>query len=141
MTTALTVAAYGLGLLLTLVLASILTPAHWWRRPNARAAAILVAGTWGFGTLAAAALPAASPTPVAIKVQPAASYHVFRALNLRDGARTSARRLAVVPAGAIVDATGMRDGDWWQLRAQINGTQVTGWASSLWLRRADERRR
>lgn len=139
MATLLTVAAYGLGLLLTLVLASKLTPASWWRRPNARAAAILAGGTLGIGALLAGALQATAPKPVAAYAQPASHYQVFRALNLRDGTGTSARRVAVVPAGAIVAATGMREGDWWQVRAQIRGKQVTGWASSLWLRRADER--
>ena len=140
MASMLTVAAYGLGLLLTLVLASMLTPASWWRRPNARAAAIVAGGTWGIGALLAGALHATAPEPVTAHAQLASHYQVFRALNLRDGTGTSAKRVAVVPAGAIVAATGMRDGDWWQVRAQVKGTQVTGWASSLWLRRADERR-
>lgn len=139
MATLLTAAAYGLGLLLTLVLASMLTPASWWRRPNARAAAIIAGGTWGIGALLAGALHAGAPQAIAAHAQPARHYQVFRALNLRDGTGTSARRVAVVPAGAIVAATGLREGDWWQVRAQVRGAQVTGWASSLWLRRADER--
>ncbi|MBZ2207475.1 SH3 domain-containing protein [Massilia soli] len=139
MATLLTVAAYGLALLLTLVLASLLTPASWWRRPNARAAAIVAGGTWGLGALFAGALHATEPKPLPPTAQLASHYQVFRALNLRDGTGTSAKRVAVVPAGAIVAATGMREGDWWQVRAQVSGTQVTGWASSLWLRRADER--
>ena len=139
MATLLTVAAYGLALLLTLVLASLLTPASWWRRPNARAAAIVVGGTWGLGALFAGALHVTEPMPVAATTQPERYYHVFRALNLRDGTGTSAKRVTVVPEGAIVAATGVREGDWWQVRAQVNGSAVTGWASSLWLRRADER--
>lgn len=134
----LTVAAYGSGLLLTLVLASMLTPARWWRRPNVCALAVLVAGTWGIGAMLAAAMHGPAPKQVAMYEQPARHYQVFRALNLRDGTGTSARRVAIVPAGAIVAATGMRDGDWWQVRAKVEGAQVTGWASSLWLRRADE---
>lgn len=136
-----TAAAYLIGLLLTLVLASMLTPASWWRRPNARAMAIVAAGTWGIGAMLAGAMPSARPRPIAIYEQPVRDYQVFRALNLRDGTGTSARRVAVVPAGAIVAATGMREGDWWQVRAKVKGAQVTGWASSLWLRRADEGRR
>lgn len=138
---ALTVAAYGTGLLLTLVLASVLTPARWWRRPNACAAAVVVAGTWGIGALLTGALHAATPQPAAMHAPSEARYQVFRALNLRDGTGTSAKRLAVVPTGAIVAATGMRHGDWWQVRVKVNGVQRTGWASSLWLRRADEGRR
>jgi hypothetical protein len=30
-------------------------------------------------------------------------------------------------------------GDWWQVKASVDGKPVSGWASSLWLRRADER--
>jgi hypothetical protein len=133
-----TVAAYAIGLLFTLVLASMLTPASWWKRPNARALAIVAAGTWGIGAMLTAATQTVEAKPVASYEQPLRHYQVFRALNLRDGTGTSAKRLAVVPAGAIVAATGMRDGDWWQVRAKVGGAQVTGWASSLWLRRADE---
>lgn len=43
--------AFLAGLVLTLFLASCLTPRHWWRRPNARALLILVAGAWGFGSI------------------------------------------------------------------------------------------
>ena len=35
-------------------------------------------------------------------------------------------------------ATGRREGDWWQVRADVDGKSWQGWASSLWLRRADE---
>ncbi|MDB5754006.1 MAG: bacterial domain protein, partial [Massilia sp.] len=45
------IGAFAVGLALTLVLAAFLTPAHWWRRPNLRALAILAAGTWGIGSL------------------------------------------------------------------------------------------
>ncbi|RJG19182.1 SH3 domain-containing protein [Massilia cavernae] len=139
----LTLAAYATGLLLTLVLAAFLTPASWWRRLNARALAVTVAGTWAAGSLLAALLPAhagatASSARTATAAAPQRSYLVFRALNLRSGAGTSARRIVVVPAGAEVAATGAREGDWWQVRATIEGRKVTGWASSLWLRRADE---
>jgi hypothetical protein len=50
-----------------------------------------------------------------------------------------AQRLAVVPEGASVIATGQRQGDWWQLRAMVGRQQVIGWSSSLWLRRTKER--
>ena len=139
MATLLTVTVYSVALLITLVLASLLTPSSWWRRPNARAAAIVAGGTWAIGALLAGALQAREAQPVAQAAQAPSHYQVFRALNLRDGTGTSARRVAVVPAGAIVAATGVREGDWWQVRAQVRGAQVTGWASSLWLRRADER--
>ncbi|MES2117944.1 MAG: SH3 domain-containing protein [Pseudomonadota bacterium] len=43
--------AFLAGLVLTLFLASCLTPRQWWRRPNARALLILVAGAWGFGSI------------------------------------------------------------------------------------------
>ncbi|WP_229218005.1 SH3 domain-containing protein [Rugamonas apoptosis] len=43
--------AFLAGLVLTLFLASVLTPRQWWRRPNARALLILVAGSWGLGSL------------------------------------------------------------------------------------------
>lgn len=141
-------AAFAAGLLATLVLASFLTPAHWWKRPNARALAVLVLGTWGIGSLLASqvAAPALAATPAAHGVaapRPASQeqdYQVYRALNLRDSSGTGARRLAVVPAGATVTATGLRDGDWWQVRATVKGQQLRGWTSSLWLRRPGEGR-
>lgn len=50
--------AFLAGLVLTLFLASCLTPRHWWRRPNARALLILVAGAWGFGSIILSLAPA-----------------------------------------------------------------------------------
>jgi hypothetical protein len=40
-----------------------------------------------------------------------------------------------------VTATGTAEGDWWRVRARVDGRELEGWASSLWLRRADERGR
>ena len=50
--------AFLAGLVLTLFLASALTPRQWWRRPNARALLILVAGSWGLGSVILALAPA-----------------------------------------------------------------------------------
>jgi uncharacterized protein YraI len=156
----LTLCAYTAGLVTTLTLASALTPARWWRRPNARAGAILAGGTWGIGALlllllqpmttADAASTAASDGVAALRLAPAPSarfalksgvqYRVHESLNLRAGSGTNAARVAVVPAGALVTASGVRDGDWWQLTARVDGKPLQGWASSLWLRRLDEAR-
>jgi hypothetical protein len=143
------VGAFVIGLAITLVLAAFLTPARWWRRPNLRALTVLVAGTWGIGSLLLwlAPGPAAAKTATSIEgvaaIRPASltggpSYRVFEDLNLRAASGTGARRVAVVPVGALVTATGVRDGDWWEVSAKVGGKQVTGWVSSLWLRRADE---
>jgi len=143
----LTLAAYGIGLVVTLVLAARLTPRAWWRRANARALAVLVAGTAVIGgTLAALAdddpLPLLHPAATAGDAPiPGQTYRVRDNLNLRDARGTSARRIGVIGTGSIVTATGKRDGDWWQVRAHVDGREVHGWASSLWLRRADEARR
>jgi hypothetical protein len=142
------IGAFALGLALTLVLAAFLTPRAWWRRPNLRALAILAAGTWGFGSLLLSFVPA--PAIAAIETAAASAsvttmgttagrtYHVFEHLNLRAASGTGMRRVAVVPPGATVTATGARDGDWWEVSAVIKGQRITGWVSSLWLRRADE---
>jgi uncharacterized protein YraI len=157
----LTLCAYAAGLVTTLAFASVLTPARWWRRPNARAAAILAGGTWGIGallllllqpmTLAGAAATSASAGVAALQMAPApvtplalqggVQYRVYQSLNLRAGSGTSAARVAVVPVGALVTASGVRDGDWWQLSANVDGRPTQGWASSLWLRRLDEGQR
>jgi hypothetical protein len=134
-------AAYGAGLLGTLILASAFTPHSWWKRPNARALAILVAGTWGIGALVLHLLHPAAPAPVAAQAAPArlaGDYRTHRALNVRSATGTGAQRVVVLPAGALVTATGVREGDWWQVNARLDGRQFSGWASSLWLRRADE---
>jgi hypothetical protein len=147
------VAAFGLGLVLTLVLASWLTPRHWWRRPTARNLALTGGGTLVFGTLFAmlfgplfggsftTRLPAslamvrpAHPMPPAAALR----YRVVEDLNLRAAKATGAPRLAILPAGTLVQHTGAVDGDWWQVRARLKGRQVEGWTSSLWLRRVDE---
>jgi hypothetical protein len=139
-----TLVAFAAGLVATLMLASMFTPAHWWRRANARAAAILLGGTWGIGTLFLWMLQAPTPpAPLAISVAAAprlagGEYRTYRSLNVRSSTGTGAEKLAVLPAGAVVTATGVRDGDWWQVRTQLDGKPVSGWASSLWLRRADE---
>ncbi|WP_314444739.1 SH3 domain-containing protein [Massilia timonae] len=143
-------AAYALALALTLCLCAWLTPRAWWRRPNARALGVLGVGTAAGGTLLLAMFgtPAPAPQPVrAAQAQEAAGtdvpfagarYRVHDALNLRVAGGVGAERLLVVPAGARVEATGLRDGDWWQVRVTVDGEEIEGWASSLWLRRADE---
>lgn len=142
--------AYGAALVLTL--AAWLTPRSWWRRANARALAVLGGGTLAFGTLflallgKPAALPAApplvtlaAPLPGAHPA-PGARYLVVDDLNLRDGNGVRSQRVTVLRAGTRVVTTGNADGDWWQVRARADGQAREGWASSLWLRRADERR-
>jgi hypothetical protein len=143
-----TLAAYGAALALSLILAAWLTPRAWWRRPNLKALAVLGGGTLAFGALFAAWIgeprPALAAAP-ALMAQPAgspaagASYLVVDELNLRDGRGIRAQRLAVLPAGSRVTATGAAEGDWWRVRARVDGRALEGWASSLWLRRADER--
>lgn len=140
------IAAYCAGLLLTLCLAARLTPRAWWRRANARALAVLVCGTALLGGLLHAVFgPDAAPRATAPAVASlaeaplaGAQYRVREHLNLREHTGIDARRLAVVPAGTRVTATGRRRGDWWQVSAVVDGRRLDGWASSLWLRRADE---
>ena len=134
---------WGGALAATLVLAAWCTPRAWWRRPNLRALAVLAGGTLGFGLLFPALMPAAPvPVPVAASAPAAgpatgARYRVVADLNLREDHGVRATRMRVLPAGTIVSTTGATDGDWWRVRA--DGGAVEGWASSLWLRRTDER--
>jgi hypothetical protein len=140
--------AYALGLVLTLVLASFLTPAHWWRRPTARGLAVLGGGTWAIGALllmlssaaVAPTLPVDVPAQHLVAMAPDAGqrYRVHRDLNVRSGAGVRAARQAVVPAGEIVTFTGIHEGDWWQIRYDSGAGSRSGWASSLWLRRTSE---
>lgn len=145
--------AYLGALAATLLLAAILTPASWWKRPNVLAACVLAGGTWGLGGLglewfagasargapqqaAAALVPPGVADPAAPAPQAAPQRFItHQDLNLRSGASTSARRLAVVPAGAIVTTTGQRAGDWWQVTTTGAKPPMTGWTNSLWLRR------
>ena len=147
-------ACFGAALVLTLVAAACLTPRLWWKRANARALGVLVAGTGAIGcalwwlaapaSAQADAAPAASLAGDPLHVDmplPGRSYRVADALNLRAAGGVGAPRVGVLPAGAVVTATGVQDGDWWQVEADIDGVTREGWASSLWLRRADEARR
>jgi hypothetical protein len=138
-----TVAVWAAALALTLVLAAWCTPRAWWRRPNLRALAVLAGGTLGLGLLLSTLLPAAPPQVQAMVVAggPAAGarYRVVDDLNLREDRGVRAARMRVLRAGTVVSATGATDGDWWRVRARIDGRDVDGWASSLWLRRTDER--
>ncbi len=136
--------AYLLALAITLVLAALLTPRRWWRRPTARGLAVLGAGTWAIGALLlpAVAVPLAVPAASAVAGAPrlpasGQPYRVYRDLNVRVAAGVGAARLAVVPAGALVTPTGEREGDWWRVRYGA-APQRSGWASSLWLRQAGE---
>lgn len=140
-------ACYGAALLLTLVLAAWLTPRAWWRRANARALAVLLLGTGAIGgALWWWAAPPDGPVEPVITARqdlplPGRSYRVADALNLRAAGGVGSPRVAVLPAGSLVTASGAQDGDWWQVSAQVDGVAVDGWASSLWLRRDDERQR
>ena len=150
----LALACCGVALLATLVLAARCTPRAWWRRPNARAGAVLALGTALIGGAlwwALALAPPRSAAPLAALAAPpdagialpraGRSYRVADALNLRSEHGVGARRVLVLPAGALVRATGERDGDWWRVVHEADGQRFEGWASSLWLRRADERGR
>jgi len=137
--------AFAAGLVITLFLAAYLTPHSWWRRPNARALLITVGGAWAIGSLILYALPGkpamAAPTgalPQAAEPIAGQPFQVHRDLNLRATAGVDAPRLLIVPAGATVTPTGMRSGDWWQIKASVAGRDSTGWVSSLWLRRSGE---
>jgi len=138
-----TVAVWAAAFALTLVLAAWCTPRAWWRRPNLRALAVLAGGTLGLGLLLSTLLPAAPPQVQAMVVAggPAAGarYRVVDDLNLREDRGVRAARMRVLRAGTVVSATGATDGDWWRVRARVGGRDVEGWASSLWLRRIDER--
>ncbi|HZX28984.1 MAG TPA: SH3 domain-containing protein [Telluria sp.] len=133
----LSAAVWGGAFILTLVLARYLTPAAWWRQANARALAVLVAGTWGIGALLSAwLLPAQALARAAL---PAPERFVaYQALNLRSAPGISAKRIATVPAQSDLVATGRRQGDWWQVIYRHDTVSETGWASSLWLRRPGE---
>jgi len=137
--------AFAAGLVITLFLAAYLTPRSWWRRPNARALLVTVGGAWAIGSLILYALPGkpamAAPTaalPQAAEPIAGQPFQVHRDLNLRATAGVDAPRLLIVPAGATVTPTGMRSGDWWQIKASVAGRDSTGWVSSLWLRRSGE---
>jgi hypothetical protein len=124
-----TLAMIALAFVTTLVLAGLLTPRSWWRRLTAANLALVAGMTWAVATALFLAFPAGVSS---------GSYRVAQALNLRASSATSSIRLAVVPAGTLIHATGKRSGDWWQLRARVDGKQVIGWSNSLWLRRTDE---
>lgn len=153
--TYLALGAIAIGLVATLVLASMLTPASWWRQLNLRAMAVVGLGTWGIASLVLWLAQGHAPHQAATLAGPATAgvarveaagekpesgrrYRVHDDLNLRMGKGTGAPRIAVVPAGSVVTSTGVRDGDWWQVSARVRGKEVLGWSSSLWLRRADE---
>lgn len=156
-------AAYALALVLSLALAARFTPRHWWHRPTLRGGAVLAGGTLAFGSallillaplavpaqpalaaqlpaalLPAATLSAASPESTKKTPTPGARYRVAAQLNLRTGSGVHAARLGVLAAGSRVVSTGAVDGDWWQVRARVDGRLQSGWSSSLWLRRSDE---
>jgi hypothetical protein len=82
---------------------------------------------------AVATSDAAAVAPKA--VEPEGEYRVYHRLNLREAAGVHFPRLAIFNRGDAVRYDGAREGDWWRIRSS---TGQTGWASSLWLRRAGE---
>ena len=128
-----TLVLVALAFAATLILAGLLTPRSWWRRLTAGTLALVVGATW----VIAAGLLHLFPPPTRAATA-AKTFVVAEALNLRAAHGTASARLAVIPAGALIRTTGLREGDWLQLRAEVDGRILTGWSNSLWLRRTDE---
>lgn len=131
------------GAVLALLSAALCTPRRWWQRPTVLGASLLLAcsaayagGLWHW----LAKTQPLSPILVAEKLtapKPSAPREFFRvqqALHLRSSSATRAPLLARLPANQIVQTTGLREGDWWQVCSRSG----LGWVSSLWLRRMDE---
>ena len=59
-------------------------------------------------------------------------------MDLRGQAESDWQTVVAQQAQSSVYLTGVRDGDWWQLSARVDGKDVEGWSSSLWLRRTTE---
>jgi len=141
-----TLLAYCAALVLSLALAAWLTPRAWWRRANARAIAVLAGGTLLFGALFGTLVDAVFRQPETAGVAQAPGqlpvagqrYRAWDYLNLRADVGVGAPRLATLVPGTRVTASGRHQGDWWQVSAVVDGRMREGWASSLWLRRADE---
>ncbi|MES2350738.1 MAG: SH3 domain-containing protein, partial [Pseudomonadota bacterium] len=88
------VGAFAAGLVITLFLAAYLTPRQWWRRPNARALLIMVAGAWAFGSLILyAAHGRQTENDVAVAATPDRNAEA-RAITAAMAARDAAARVA-----------------------------------------------
>lgn len=106
--------AFAAGLVITLFLAAYLTPRQWWRRPNARALLIMVAGAWGFGSLilyAAHSRQSDEDTAAITQDRTAEARAITAAAAAREavardgGASASAARQAATRASAAREAT------------------------------------
>jgi len=124
----------GVGLLFGALLPAARSPG-----PAEPLAAMAAPGPAGASGMRPVLTPATAPgmAPAAAPA-PGARYRVVADLNLRAERGVRAERMRVLAAGTIVRATGATDGDWWRVQATLGGRAVDGWASSLWLRRADE---
>ncbi|WP_338847287.1 SH3 domain-containing protein [Massilia sp. W12] len=141
----------SLGLLLAFPALALTTPRRWWRQPTMANGALLLAVSmlcsWLVLQAAQAwreedAPPASAPlTPPPRAASAGGWYVTHQGLHLRSAPATSAPRIATLPAGLAVWRSGQYSGDWWRIcytRAE-DGVLQSGWASSLWLRRPDER--
>lgn len=72
-------------------------------------------------TSASAAVPAVTASP---------SYRIMQAMELRDKPNDKGKSLRPLPVGAIVKATGQKNGIWWEV-ADRGGTK--GWVSADFL--------
>ena len=145
-------------------IAARLTPRAWWQRPSVLgimgfAGASCLLG-WGLWKMATPALPAMQSAAIqsgtnqsaaksgissgtgpnlangTLRISPADTYQTHRALNLRQQPGTDAALRATLPVASLVWPTGLRQGDWWQVKSEYG----TGWVSSLWLRQHARRR-
>ncbi|MYN18564.1 SH3 domain-containing protein [Rugamonas sp. FT107W] len=93
--------AFAAGLVLTLFLAAYLTPRHWWRRPNARALLIMVAGAWGFGSLILYAAHGRQSESDTAAVTPDRAAEA-RAITAAAAAREAAARASALASAPLI---------------------------------------
>ncbi|GJI96994.1 hypothetical protein RugamoR57_37120 [Duganella caerulea] len=93
--------AYAAGLVITLFLAAYLTPRQWWRRPNARALLIMVAGAWGFGSLILYAAHGRQSENDAAGVTPDRTAEA-RAITAAAAAREAAARASALASAPLI---------------------------------------
>jgi len=93
--------AFAAGLVITLFLAAYLSPRQWWRRPNARALFIMVAGAWGFGSLILYAAHGRQSESDTAAVTPDRTAEA-RALTAAAAAREAAARASALASAPLI---------------------------------------
>lgn len=83
--------------------------------------------------------PVSRPSDAHAIAEAGDTFRADQLLNIRSGPGVDHGMVARVQQDDLVTLTGVRHGEWWQVKHTHRAVTTTGWVFSLWLRRFSER--